>query len=308
MVPDLSTSRVSKKTNQLSRFSSTTCCAVGMGTIALSALLLFVYSISNNLIISNVYAQLGETNAATPAPSSNISGPPKHNANSNSISSNSNNTNTKTLFDIGTATAKVKPDKVTLILGVETTNKTAKAALSTNSATMNKVINVLLAAGVKQNETSTSAFSISPNYNYSQGRNIITGFTVTNSIQIESSNINNTAKWIDTAVSSGGATTVNSVDFTLSDKKLEEIKNGLIKQAINNVRSKAEIAVSALGLKILGVKSMSVNEVEQLPPPQPFLQKGPLATAAATPATNPTPIISGQQEVSVSVSLGWLIG
>jgi uncharacterized protein YggE len=305
MVSDLPTSHASKKTNQLSRFSSTTSCAVGMGTIALSALLLFVHPISNNLIISNVYAQLGGTNGATPASSSIMADPPIHNANSNTVDSNNNNTNT--LFDLGTATAKVKPDKVTLILGVETTNKTAKAALSTNSATMNKVINVLLATGVKQNETSTSAFSISPNYNYSQGRNIITGFSVTNSIQIESSNINNTAKWIDTAVSSGGATTVNSVDFTLSDKKLEEIKNGLIKQAINNARSKAEIAVSALGVNILGVKSVSVNEVEQLLP-QPFLQRGPLATAAATPAANPTPIISGQQEVSVSVSLGWLIG
>ena len=305
MVSDLPTSHINKKTNQLSRFSSTTCCAVGMGTIALSALLLFVYPISND-IISNVYAQLGGTTAATPASSSKMADPPIHTANSNTIRSNSNNTNT--LFDLGTATAKVKPDKVTLILGVETTNKTAKAALSTNSATMNKVINVLLSAGVKQNETSTSAFSISPNYNYSQGRNIITGFTVTNSIQIESSNINNTAKLIDTAVSSGGATTVTSVDFTLSDKKLEEIKTGLIKQAIDNARSKAEIAVSALGVKILGVKSVSVNEVEQLPPPQPFSQKGPLATAAATPAANPTPIISGQQEISVSVSLGWLIG
>ena len=96
------------------------------------------------------------------------------------------------MSDSGTATTKVKPDKVTLVLGVETTNKTAKAALVTNSATMSRALNVLLSAGVKQNETSTSAFSISPNYNYSQGRNTITGFTVTNSIQIESSGINNT--------------------------------------------------------------------------------------------------------------------
>ena len=80
---------------------------------------------------------------------------------------------------------------------------------------MNKVLNVLLSAGVKQNETSTSAFSISPNYNYSQGGNIITGFTVSNSIQIESSKINDTARWIDTAISSGGGTTsLNSIGFT----------------------------------------------------------------------------------------------
>ena len=102
---------------------------------------------------------------------------------------------------------------------------------------MNRVLNVLLSAGVRQNETSTSAFSISPNYNYSQGRNLITGFTATNSIQIESSRINDTAKWIDTATAAG-ANNVNNVVFTLSDKKLEETKNLLIKEAISNARSK----------------------------------------------------------------------
>ncbi len=168
-----------------------------------------------------------------------------------------------------------------------------------NSATMNKVINVLLSAGLKQNETSTATFSITPNYNYwESGSRNLTGFTVTNSIQIESSNINNTAKWIDTAVSSGGATTVNSFDIALPDKKLEDIKNGLIKQAIDNARSKAEISASALGLKVLGVKSMSVNEFEHPPTlPQPFLQKESLPTAPATASVNATPIISGQQEL-----------
>jgi uncharacterized protein len=218
----------------------------------------------------------------------------------NNITNNNN-----ILSDAGTATTKVKPDKVTLILGVETTNQTAKAALSTNSATMNKVLNVLLSAGVKQNETSTPAFSISPNYNYSQGRNIVTGFTVTNSIQIESSKINDTAKWVDTAISSGGATSINSVAFTLSDKKLQEVKNGLIKQAINNARNKADIAASALGLKVLGIKSIYLNEFEQPPTPtQPFLQKQSLATPASASAT---PLISGQQDVSVSVSTDWLM-
>jgi uncharacterized protein YggE len=173
---------------------------------------------------------------------------------------------------------------------------------------MNNVLNDLLAAGVKQNETSTSTFNLSPNYNYSQGRNIITGFTATNSIQIKSSNINNTAKWIDTAISSGGATTINSVDFTLSNNKLEQIKSGLIKQAIDNARNKADIAASTLGLKILGIKLVSTNELEQPPSPPPFLQRGQLATEAVTPTTNQAPIIPGQEEVSASVNIVWLIG
>ncbi len=284
-----SSSTCTNNNRKLRVHASDTCILGAAGTLSLLSIV-YLLSIVTNSSNGDAYAQHYNT-------------PPQLTNHSSLLQKTYNNITI--LSDAGTATTKVKPDKVTLILGVETTNQTAKAALSTNSATMNKVLNVLLSAGVKQNETSTSAFSISPNYNYSQGRNIITGFTVTNSIQIESSKINDTARWIDTAISSGGATSVNSVGFTLSDKKLQEITNGLIKQAINNARSKADIAASALGLKVLGIKSMYLNEFEQPPTfPQPFLQKQSLATQAGA---NGTPIISGQQDVSVSVSTDWLM-
>src|SRR4029453_6891462 len=113
--------------------------------------------------------------------------------------------NNKTLFVTGSDTTLVKPDKVTVSLGVETTNTKAKAALAANSELMNKIINALKTVGVKENETSTSSFSITPNRNYSvdtnQGK--LTGFTVSNSIQIDSSNVNDTSEWVDIAVSSG---------------------------------------------------------------------------------------------------------
>ena len=208
-----------------------------------------------------------------------------------------------TLSVTGSATTTVKPDKVILSLGVQTTNNTAKTALDSNSKSMNTVLEALLAAGVKQNETSTSSFSISPNYNYSQGRNIITGFTVTNSIQVESSKIANVSEWLDTAISAG-TNTVNSIDFTQSDKKLTEIKNGLIKLAIDDAKAKANFAASALGLKVLGVRSITVNEFASTPQPMPFgLQK----LSVPAPAGG-TPIISGQQQVSESVSITFLVG
>lgn len=208
-----------------------------------------------------------------------------------------------TISVTGSATTTVKPDKVILSLGVQTTNNTAKTALDSNSKSMNTVLEALLAAGVKRNETSTSSFNVSPNYNYSQGRNIITGFTVTNSLQIESSKIANVSEWLDTAISAG-TNTVNSIDFTQSDKKLAEIKNGLIKLAIDDAKAKANFAASALGLKVVGVRSITVNEFATTPQPMPFgLQK----LSVPAPAGG-TPIISGQQQVSESVDITFLAG
>jgi uncharacterized protein len=214
---------------------------------------------------------------------------------------------TNTLSLTGTATTTVKPDKVTVSLGVETTNKTADAALAANSKIMNQVIGALKADGVKDNETSTSSFSISPNYNYSQPSSTasrITGFTVSNLIQIQSTIINNTSKWIDTAIAAG-ANTVDRIDFALSDKKLEETKTNLIKQAMQDAKAKANTVASAASVKVVGIRSINLNELAiQSPTPIPI----PLAnkSLAATEA-RPTPIISGQEEVTANIAVTFLI-
>jgi uncharacterized protein len=224
-------------------------------------------------------------------------------------SQNNNTTNPNTLFVTGTANTKVKPDKVILSLGVETNNKTANAALITNSKIMNKVIDALKTAGVKENETSTSSLSISPNYNYSRPSSDtigkITGFTVSNLIQIQSTNIGNISRWIDTAIASG-ANTVNNVDFTISDKRLYETKNSLIKQAIDNARTKADIATSALGLKVVGVKSVNLNDFEIHPSAIP-LAKESVVAASASIANRSTPVISGEQQVNTNVGIAFSI-
>ena len=55
-----------------------------------------------------------------------------------------------TLLVTGSATNQTKPDKVTVSLGVETTNNTAQPALTSNSNLMNKVLESLKAAGVQE--------------------------------------------------------------------------------------------------------------------------------------------------------------
>ena len=217
--------------------------------------------------------------------------------------SQNNTSNPNTLFVTGTANTKVKPDKVILSLGVETNNKTANAALVANSKIMNKVIDALKTTGVKENETSTSSLSISPNYNYSRPSDTvgkITGFTVSNLIQIQSTNIGNVSRCIDTAIASG-ANTVNNVDFTISDKRLDETKNNLIKQAIDNAITKADIATSVLGLKVVGVKSVNLNEFEIQPPPIPLAKES--VGASASIANRSTPVISGEQQVNTNVGI-----
>jgi uncharacterized protein len=209
-----------------------------------------------------------------------------------------------TIFVSGSATAHTKTDKVIISLGVETTDKTAEKALLSNSNLMNKVMDALKQSGVQQNETSTSAFSIKPNYNYSKygDRGNLSGFTVSNSIQIESSSINNVSQWIDTAVQAG-ANTVNDVYFSVSEEKLQNIKNMLLKEAVANAKTKADIVAAASGLNIDGIKSITVGEIGIPPVPGPLYSKSVSSDEASS-----TPILAGEQEVSTTVSIVYILG
>lgn len=207
-----------------------------------------------------------------------------------------------TLTVTGSATTNTKSDKVSVSLGVETTDKTAEKALLLNSDLMNKVINALKESGVQENETSTSSFTINPNYNYSEygAKGNLIGFTVSNSIHIISSNINQISQWIDTAVQTG-ANTVDDIYFSISPNKLEEIKNSLLKEAVANAKSKADIVAAAGGLNIAGIQSITVGELGL--PTVPVYSK-----SVAFDEASSTPILAGEQEISTTVSIVYILG
>jgi uncharacterized protein len=222
-------------------------------------------------------------------------------ASSNNITDTANENST--VFATGSALSRLTPDRVFISVGVETTDKTANDALSLNSDLMNNIISELRNAGLKPNETSTTFFNIFPLYNYTESgtRLNVTGFTVTNTLQIESSNLDNVSQWVDTAVASG-ANSINSIDFSVTEKKLEDTRTKLITDAIGNAKQKAEAAASAVQLSIAGVESIVVDgsTISPPPPPQPFYRESISAQGGTT--TSSTPIIPGEQEVSVTVS------
>ena len=210
-----------------------------------------------------------------------------------------------TIYSSGSAFARLQPDRVFVSIGVETTKKTANAALAENSELMNRIVPELRNKGLMQNETRTSSFNIYPVYNdtgYGTRLNV-SGFTAANSIQIESSKLDNVSDWIDTAVASG-ANSINSIDFTVSNNRLEDAKYNLITDAIANAKQKADIAASAVGSKVIGAKSIILEGFTTIPPslPEPILSReNTYAQDGTTLAA--TPILAGEQEISTTVSV-----
>lgn len=203
-----------------------------------------------------------------------------------------------TIFVIGTATQKVQPDTVTVVFAVETVEETAAGALESNSRSMGSILAALLDAGVAENETSTAYFSIGPNYNYTEsGRNELTGYTVTNAIMVKSHDLEMAANWIDVAISAG-ANRVDSLSFSLSEKRLDEIKADLVQDAIDNARNKAEALAQALDVRVTGVKAATLYDFDAPVMPFPLT----IATATAEDALR-TPILPGEQTVTTTVGV-----
>jgi uncharacterized protein YggE len=136
----------------------------------------------------------------------------------------------------GTAQKSFVPDTAHLDLGVQTDAPTVQKAQQDNAATMNGVLAALKALGVKSEDIQTSSFYVSQNFDYSSGKSAKpTGWRVTNTVTVTAKP--ETVSPIIDAASKAGVNIFNSVSFDISNR--EEMKAGLMKDAVANARAKA---------------------------------------------------------------------
>jgi uncharacterized protein len=202
---------------------------------------------------------------------------------------------------------KVNPDKVSITIGVDTQNKTAEEAAQENAKIVEQVLAALEKLGIKDDQISTNWYNVYPVYESRsppcieiypqppecQPKNEVTGYRASNSVTVTLDADANVGEVIDTAVAAG-ANNVNGAYFFVSDEKQQEIRDGLIEKAIDNARSRADKAASAVDMDITGVKSINLNDVYF-----PVFYKD--FAAEASGAT--TPIMPGQQQISMTVQV-----
>jgi uncharacterized protein YggE len=148
----------------------------------------------------------------------------------------------------GTAEKTFVPDVAYLDLGVHTDAPEVQKAQHDNMATMNGVLAALKATGVKSEDIQTSSFYVNQNFDYSSGKAANpTGWQVTNTVTVTTRP--ETVSAIIDATSKAGVNIFNSVSFDISNR--EELKAGLMKDALANARAKA-LGVLAGTTHVLG--------------------------------------------------------
>lgn len=163
-----------------------------------------------------------------------------------------------TLLVHGEATVAVAPDVAQIDIGVTTQAASSDAATELNqkrtAALVQQLKTVLRSTNIK-----TINFSVNPSYRYPKegGPPAITGYSATNTVRLELTNLSLLRKLIELATRSG-ATSINRLQFALRDEKAA--RGEALTQAADQARSSAQALAKSLQLN-LG-KVLHVEEVQ----------------------------------------------
>lgn len=197
----------------------------------------------------------------------------------------------------GSGSIVTVPDRAIVSFAVDTDASTAYDALQQNAQLLTQVTNTLITYGIPSENISTKSFTIQPVYNYPQNQPpVLIGYHVSNTVELAISNFSIIGQVVDSSVKAG-ANRVNGITFAVSQNRQLQLRDRAISLAVVDAQTKAQRALQPLNLRIHGVQSMSVSEVTSFPT---FTR---LETVSAT-----TPIFPGQQTITVSVQVGFLIG
>jgi uncharacterized protein YggE len=194
-----------------------------------------------------------------------------------------------------TGTVVAAPDTATVVLGVESRDRSATAALAANSERANAVIGVLQGAGVAPADIRTSRLTVYPTTAPETGR--ITGYEVSNQVTATLHDIGAAGAMIDQAAAAAGdAIRVQQIEFSIADESAAraEARADAVRRALTQAQQLADAAGVGLG---------PVRSIVELAgePPMPYRAEADLARQAV-------PVQPGTQELSVTVEVVHEIG
>ena len=200
----------------------------------------------------------------------------------------------------GQGEAKVSPDRVSVLVNVQTRAATAAAAAAENARRTAAVLDALGRLGLTKDQLSTEGYSAYPELRYDRdgGSPQVTGYVVTNSVRAESKRVDQAGPIIDAALAAG-ANLINSLSFYASS--IDEPRRQAIALAVSSARADAEAMAQAAGGRLGSLVEISTQGPTV--PPRPMFD---VAARGKVAMAEQTPINPGQQTVNVFVTARWL--
>ena len=157
----------------------------------------------------------------------------------------------------GTGEVETEADLAIVLLSVTATADTADEARSQVAGDVERMRAALREAGVADDAVTTSGFRIYPQYDHSERERELIGYQAAHSFRVEVAP--DAAGTVVDAAVGNGASTVESVQFTLTDETRAELREQALGDAVSAARADADALAAATGLSISGVHSASTS-------------------------------------------------
>lgn len=197
-----------------------------------------------------------------------------------------------------TAVIQAAPDMAKFQVGVQTRAETVEEARYQNALAVDGIRTALFAEGATEKDLKTTAFSVSPEWQYdpTDGSRTLIGYRVTHSIEVTVLDLDQLGPWLDAAMAQG-ANQVSGPTFGI--KNPESLEAEALAEAVRRARAKADVLARASGVYIKGVRHISeyVALPMSAPMPSAYMAMDAMVERAATP------ISTGELTVTATVSI-----
>ena len=210
------------------------------------------------------------------------------------------NNNASIINVSGQGTVKAAPDRATVSLAVITEDQTAKQAQLDNAQKVKAVMQALINSGIAEQDIKTQNYNLRPNYVYVEKEAPkVVGYIVQNEILVTVKNTDQVGNILDIAVNSG-INQVNNINFYVENDQLLKVQ--ALQKAVADARAKADVLATALGKKIVGVKSAGGSWNTNVPGPVYYAKEMSMGGGMSA-----TPISPGESEITAVADIVFLI-
>lgn len=189
------------------------------------------------------------------------------------------------------------PDLATLDAGVTTMAPTAVQAMADNAAQMTRVVDRIRALGIDRDDIQTSGITLNPEYEWGEATRAqrFRGYRVTNRVSVKLRRIEKTGEVLDALVAAG-ATDLGGIGWSIDDP--QPAQDRARAAAMRTAQARAMDYARMAGFT--GVRLLEVSETMQ----QRFYPEAVVVAAQARDAAAPpTPVVPGQVQTGVTVSV-----
>ncbi|HEX7122195.1 MAG TPA: SIMPL domain-containing protein [Gemmatimonadaceae bacterium] len=193
----------------------------------------------------------------------------------------------------GEGRREVPPDRVTIVLAVQTRASTPLQAATENNERMTVVLRALRQAGLDSSEISTAHYTVHPQTWRNENDTV---YVASNAVRVETGKLDQLAQVIGAALDAG-ATTVSALEFGLADPSAAT--RDALGDAVRNARLQAEALAAAAGGTLGDLEHLSTQPVGFVPV---YAQRD---MAMMSMQGGAPPITPGQVTVTATVTARW---